>query len=67
MADHIYRDTPTTLAFEQLIRPAAPNPAWVTIHHVNGEATTTYAIDARQAVERFPDQWAYEPWPKRRK
>lgn len=68
MAEHIYRDTPTTLAFEQLVKPAEPNPAWRTIYNVDGSSVQTYAIDARTAVERFPDQWSYEPWPvKRRK
>lgn len=34
-----------------------------TIHHISGEtAEMTYSIDARSAVERHPNEWAFEPF-----
>lgn len=67
MASHIFSDTSATLAFEQFIKPAESSPTWRTIHHRDGSSATTYVIEVRQAVENFPDQWAYEPWKKQRK
>ena len=37
-------------------------PVQVTIHRINGEAATMTALDARQAVQNHPKEWAYEPF-----
>ncbi|WP_412063755.1 hypothetical protein [Rhizobium sp. SYY.PMSO] len=37
-------------------------PDKVTIHRVNGESATMYAIDARQAVRDHPKEWSYTPF-----
>jgi hypothetical protein len=34
------------------------------IYHINAGETEMYEIDARQAVTKFPEEWADEPWPE---
>ena len=66
MSDHTLGEHGSRLVIEGMT-PAAPSPMFIEIHNVNGEVVKTYAIDARQAVERFPDTWSFEPWPAKRR
>jgi len=39
-------------------------PAKSTIYNIDGSTAEVYAVDARQAVTRHPEQWSFTRFPK---
>lgn len=66
MSSHVYGESHNASALRNVIKPAETTPQWVTIYGADGQSVQTYAIDARTAVENFPEMWAYGPWPAKR-
>jgi hypothetical protein len=46
------------------LEKSPPNPMRCVIFSPDGTSVETYAIDAKEAVTKFPEQWSYDPWPK---
>ena len=65
MADHTLGEHSSRLVIEGMT-PAAPSPMFVEIFNIDGSSVTTYQIDAKEAITKFPETWSFQPWKKRR-
>jgi hypothetical protein len=64
---HAFGDERRGRLLVQALEHGTSNPMFVTIYYRDTGPATTYGIDAREAVTKFPDLWSFEPWPKPRK